>query len=686
MRPLSALRSVPDRSPQHAPFQEYRDFLLGYCDNVRQRKHLLGFYDRFVRRYPNLHDWFTAPLPERIGKLQLQTDATCTCRVSYEARSYLLFLGVAGYAAFDWEWILALSRIDIWKMLDRLGVNSGFAQLHQEAIRLGYNELGAHHALRRACAPLFLASGIPHVDQISDDQISTFLDKVRTFAQRANVALYHGSAESYRETNLVAIVSAIHLLRVALYHRGQLALEPRKSPYRSAKPTLTKSVRQIKPRMMAVVDRYLGERALDSEPRTIKKLDTDLSRFVDWLTKVHPDIASFAEVRRDHISEYGEALRTMIGRRTRSPLSELTRRGSLAAMNVFFRDVVQRSYDDVPARPLMYAGDIPKLPQRIPRFIPSDELARLMEGIRTLTCPYQRAALLIARWSGARRDEIRRLAVDCLDAYGDAEQTPRLRLPVGKTKRERLVPIHPEAAEAIQHLQKIRQGERGLTDPKTGQATHFLFLRQGKLLSTTYLFDTALDEAVAVAGLGEEDGHLAFTAHRFRHSVGTQLAEKGAKLHTIMQILGHQSPAMAMVYTAISDAAVLEDYRAVLGPNVAIAGPMAETLRSGRLTEQEIDWLKSNFFKTELELGHCLRLPHEGPCECDLALTCAKFVTTKAYAPRLRRRHRIELQLADDANKRGWSREVERHRGSAHRIEKLLADLGEPLDGPEDVN
>src|ERR1700733_10963479 len=59
-----------------------------------------------------------------------------------------------------------------------------------------------------------------------------------------------------------------------------------------------------------------------------------------------------------------------------------------------------------------------------------------------------------------------------------------------------------------------------------------------------------------------------------------------------------------------------------------------------------LDWLKTNFYKTELELGHCLRLPQEGPCECDLYLTCAKFVTTAQYAPRLRERLCLERQRA----------------------------------------
>ena len=137
-----------------------------------------------------------------------------------------------------------------------------------------------------------------------------------------------------------------------------------------------------------------------------------------------------------------------------------------------------------------------------------------------------------------------------------------------------------------------------------------------------------------------------------------------------------------MVYAYISDQEVLKDYQAVLGPGATIAGPCAETLRAGTLSGAAVDWLKTNFIKTELELGHCLRLPQEGPCECDLYLSCAKFVTTPEYAPRLRRRRARERELVEDAVSHGWPREVERHQCTIGRIERLLSDLGEPLDGP----
>jgi site-specific recombinase XerD len=337
----------------------------------------------------------------------------------------------------------------------------------------------------------------------------------------------------------------------------------------------------------------------------------------------------------------------------------------------------------MPDRPLLLDSDRPKMPLNVPRYIPNGELAPLMEAIRKLPCPYQRAALLIARWSGARRDEIARLSLSCLDSYPDG--TPRLHIPAGKMKRERIVPLNEEAACAIQEVQAIRQRERdrGFRDTQTGVLTRYLFVRRGKRLSYDYLFSSALGEVCQTAGLVTPDNHPTITAHRFRHTVGTQLAERGARTRTIMAILGHSTASMSMVYAHISDKEVLHDYQAVPGPGASIAGPYAESLREGRLSQQDLDWLQTNFFKTELELGHCLRLPQEGPCECDLYLSCAKFVTTPEYAPRLRRRRKRELELIEDGRSRGWQREVERHHCTVGRIEQLLADLDEPLDGPE---
>jgi integrase len=411
-------------------------------------------------------------------------------------------------------------------------------------------------------------------------------------------------------------------------------------------------------------------------------LERALGGFSTWLRTHEPDIESFAAVDREHVLRYLTTLATEPTARTGKPLGLTSRAGYISALAMFFRQTAAWNFAHVPGRPLLGPSDQPKRPIRLPRFIPEEELTRLMRAIEEIVCPYQRAALLVARWSGARRDEIRRLAIDCLDAYPDG--TPRLRLPVGKTRRERMVPVHDEAATALRAVMALRvgRGERTFTDALTGAPTQYLFVEHGKLLSDYYLFTTPLRQACKRAGLVDAQGRAKITPHQFRHTVGTQLAERGAKLHTIMQILGHQSVSMALVYAQISDTEVLRDYQAVLGPGATLAGPAAEALRHETVTPSALHWLKTNFFKTELELGHCLRLPAEGPCECDLYLTCAKFVTTPAYAPRLRCRRQVELTLAADAESRGWPREVERHRAIATRLEQLLGELGEPLEGP----
>jgi hypothetical protein len=103
------------------------------------------------------------------------------------------------------------------------------------------------------------------------------------------------------------------------------------------------------------------------------------------------------------------------------------------------------------------------------------------------------------------------------------------------------------------------------------------------------------------------------SAHRLRHTIGAQLAEGGARLQTIMAVLGHTSTAMAMIYTRISGPKVRRQYEAALTAGQRIAGPAAEALLRGEMSDEAVHWLQTNYLKTELQLGHCLRLPAEAP-------------------------------------------------------------------------
>lgn len=683
---LASPAAIPQqrRRWRHCPEDEWRAHVEGQGGNPQYRLMKLRFRRQFVEHWPKLSSWFGAPLVERVGRLHGESFHRPSYPVSFRARTYLVYLGLRGYATFDYPWLFAPGQLAIVEPAAALGIDLGTKQLVADAIALGFHPSSARQAMHWSVSRIALHTGIFDVTAITEDHIAEALQGIRFFADHSDLERFYPCRRRYLEGPAKNWVTHLHQLQIVLFHRGQVATQPRKL-MPGWKPPLV-----LPPRMQAVAEKWLAARRLTDRPVTVDKLELTIRRFGDWLGEHHPEVTSFADVTRNHCLAWLQHIAEEPTKTTGKPLGVVSRIQRASGLGQFFRDTAAWQWEDVPGHSLIGPGDSPKSPLKVPRFIPDDELDRLMPAVEQIACPFQRAALLVARWSGARRDEIRRLPLDCLDRYPDG--TARLRLPARKTYKERVVPLHEDAAAALQKVIDLRrQGrERPFTDELTGQPVRYLFMQHGKLLSTYYLFETPIQAACKAVGLVRPGGRGGtgrgtVTAHRFRHTVGTQLAERGAKLHTIMKVLGHSSVSMALVYAQISDQEVLRDYKAVLEPGANIAGPAAAELKSGALPEEAVDWLKTNFFKTELELGHCLRLPAEGPCECDLYLTCAKFVTTPAYAPRLRARRKVEHALATDAANHGWSREVERHHCTADRIEKLLTDLGQPLEDPTDT-
>jgi len=538
-------------------------------------------------------------------------------------------------------------------------------QLVEKMRALGYKQ-SSLEKIERAIRYFFIRYG-DSVVNVGEAELEEFSQALKDFHGSTDAIIIFGSAERLRSCIRVLKIM-LFVFKTALYQSHRIPKPPKRITHQ---PTRLK----VKPAMRQYIEKYVQARlALHTKPTSVGKIRNAGNHLADWLYINHPSVESFAELTREQVLAYSAFL-------VSSGVNVETQLTRLSSISVMFHDTTAWGWPEAPTRPLIGSRDLPKRPNRIPRFIPAEELDRIMNAIKTLECPYQRTALIVARWSGARRGEIARLELDCLDTYIDG--TPRLRIPVGKTGTERLIPLHPDAALAIKDLQAIAPPSRGFSDDYSGRETLRLFVFRGRYLSATYLFEESLQVACTRAGLVDDKGHGTITAHRFRHTVGTELVEGGARLHTVMKMLGHTSTGMTLIYAHLSDATLREEYLKVLGLGAKIAGQLAATLRAGAMPTDSIAWLKTNFFRTELELGHCLRLPEEGPCECDLYLNCAKFVTTPEYAPRLRERRIREIELTNEARERGFEREAERHECARNRIEQLLNDLGEAIDSPQ---
>jgi hypothetical protein len=205
------------------------------------------------------------------------------------------------------------------------------------------------------------------------------------------------------------------------------------------------------------------------------------------------------------------------------------------------------------------------------------------------------------------------------------------------------VVVHEEAAQAIRDLVKLReaQPDRGIFDPDLGRAVRYPFLSNGVLAHPAYLVasplarsartwrsSTATASPPCTPTVPPHPGH---PTRRERRPHPDHHEDPGSQEPWHVADLGHLRPRRLGRLPVRSEARRRHRRASSRQP-----------LRAGHLDQDALDWIKTNFYKTELELGHCLRLSREGPCECDRDLTCAKFVTTPQYAPRLRERLRLE--------------------------------------------
>lgn len=107
MNALAAVPDLPDRR-RHALREEYtawiRATFAGTRGTISSR---LFFYNRFVQHWPDLEDWFAAPL----DRLDLHADAAPGSGkhmgISHEAGSYLAYLSLIHRIPMDADWVLA---------------------------------------------------------------------------------------------------------------------------------------------------------------------------------------------------------------------------------------------------------------------------------------------------------------------------------------------------------------------------------------------------------------------------------------------------------------------------------------------------------------------------------------------------------------------------------------------------
>jgi integrase/recombinase XerD len=190
----------------------------------------------------------------------------------------------------------------------------------------------------------------------------------------------------------------------------------------------------------------------------------------------------------------------------------------------------------------------PKLPMRLPKAIPVEDVVALIAAVGGDDVHELRdtALLELLYATGARVSEAVSLNVD--DLVDD--EVVRL---FGKGGKQRVVPLGSYARRAVDaYLVRARP-----TLSVRGPSTPALFLGlRGRRMSRQAAWDV-IHRAAERAGLA-----ASVSPHTLRHSFATHLLEGGADVRVVQELLGHSSVATTQIYTLVTADTLREMYTA----------------------------------------------------------------------------------------------------------------------------
>jgi integrase len=213
-------------------------------------------------------------------------------------------------------------------------------------------------------------------------------------------------------------------------------------------------------------------------------------------------------------------------------------------LRMFFERIIEWDWPDAPPRNPIITGDIPPSPEPLPRSLDDRDAAKLMAAARAADDPRERLVVELLARTGMRAGELCDLAADAVVLIGEHHW---LRIPVGKLRNDRYIPLHPDLVALLarwcaDNSDHLRAHRRLIADHRGPLDRHNL--------------------RRIVKRVGRRAG-VAVHPHQLRHTLATQAINRGMRLEAIAALLGHRSMHMTLTYARIADRVVADQYDAI---------------------------------------------------------------------------------------------------------------------------
>ncbi|WP_181357411.1 tyrosine-type recombinase/integrase [Stenomitos frigidus] len=321
----------------------------------------------------------------------------------------------------------------------------------------------------------------------------------------------------------------------------------------------------------------------------------------------------------------------------------------------------------------------------MPRYIPTEVLAQLHQHLDLLPLPQQRMVLVLLE-TGLRISEVCHLDFDCIsqDTQGDWW----LKAYSFKMKTTANKPISRPLATVVQAQQAYIRQHLPADYAYLFCANQRAAGRKDKVLDGQFRpnpkppLRTSVARALNLLAAEKNICNAAgqrwhFQPHQFRHTVGTTQINNGVPQHIVQRYLGHRSPTMTAVYAHIHDATLKQEIAQFYRKTVNMAGKVIAP-EHPELETTDLQWFKRNILAQALPNGACALPTLAGTCpHANACLTCAHFRTTTEFLDQHQAHLHQTEQLIEQAQAKGWARQVEMNQQIAANLRSLIASLQE---------
>ena len=203
----------------------------------------------------------------------------------------------------------------------------------------------------------------------------------------------------------------------------------------------------------------------------------------------------------------------------------------ISSLRSFYKYLVKKSIVD--KNPMLKVIS-PKIPRRLPDYVSKTDIAILFDSISfgNTYCEARNYIIMLLLYNtGMRKSELIGLTDESVD-YAQK----RIAV-VGKGNKQRIIPVTNDLLTKIRKYIQIRNQSFECRE------SFLLLTDKGKPMYPKLVYNVVNRVLVSMATSTKKSPHI------LRHTFATHMANNGAELNTIKELLGHASLAATQVYT-----------------------------------------------------------------------------------------------------------------------------------------